>query len=234
MADSDERKRSLDEIRTTYAGYERNGRSSLWDRDNPGYRRLGERRDADLLELIRQSLIGDRSELLDVGCGTGGVAAIPGLRDLSVEVTGLDLLPDRLAIARERAPDATFVLGSADDMPFKASAFGLATAVTLFSSLSTLALELAVAREVDRVLRPGGWLIWYDIRYSNPSNSGVHGIPGKRLWELFPGWNSHTRSHTLIPPIARRLGRATPFLYPPLEAIPPFRSHLIGRLQKPA
>jgi hypothetical protein len=39
---------------------------------------------------------------------------------------------------------------------------------------------------------------------------------------------------TVLPPIARRLGVTTPLLYPMLEAIPVLRSHLVGRLQRPA
>jgi len=38
---------------------------------------------------------------------------------------------------------------------------------------------------------------------------------------------------TLLPPLARRLGPATPLAYPVLAALPPLRSHLIGLLRKP-
>ena len=48
-----------------------------------------------------------------------------------------------------------------------------------------------------------------------------------------PGWEIELRSSTVIPPIARRLGRTTPVMYPVLHAIPPLRSHLIGRLRCP-
>ncbi|MCA1570295.1 MAG: hypothetical protein LC798_08260 [Chloroflexi bacterium] len=57
----------------------------------------------------------------------------------------------------------------------------------LFSSLPSRDLEVAAANEVARVLAPGGWLIWYDLRYDNPTNPAVHGIGRSGLRRLFPG-----------------------------------------------
>jgi hypothetical protein len=94
-------------------------------------------------------------------------------------------------------------------------------------------MEEGAAREISRVIRPGGWLIWHDLRYDNPSNKGVHGLSERGIERLFPDWARELDTFTLIPPIARRLGRTTPTLYPVLHAIPPLRSHLIGRLRCP-
>jgi hypothetical protein len=102
------------------------------------------------------------------------------------------------------------------------------------SSLPNDEMERDAAREIARVTRPGGWLVWFDLRYDNPWNAAVHGIDAKRLATLFPGWPQELRSSTVLPPLARRLGRSTPVLYPILELIPPLRSHLIGRLRCPS
>ena len=59
------------------------------------------------------------------------------------------------------------------------------------------------------------------------------GSPTAGYAELFPGWDLDLHAYTLAPPIARRLGRATPILYPPPHSIPPLRLHLIGRLRCP-
>ncbi len=72
--------------------------------------------------------------------------------------------------------------------------------------------------------------MWLDIRYSNPANTAVHGVTARRLKQLFPGWRVDVRSAGLLPPLARRLGRSTPVTYPILQAIPPLRSHLVGRI----
>jgi SAM-dependent methyltransferase len=233
--ESEDRDRALDEIRATYGGYAQDGRSALWNASNPGFRKLAEDRDRVLVDLFRRSWSPTfEGQLLDVGCGSGGIATLVESHSVPLRVTGIDLLPERVAAARERAPSATFLVGSADAMPFGGASFDLASALTLFSSLPSTSLARGVAQEIGRVLRPGGWLIWYDIRYRNPWNAHVHGVSSAQLIELFPGWTVEVSPITLLPPVARRLGRTTPALYPLLHALPPLRSHLIGRLQKPA
>jgi ubiquinone/menaquinone biosynthesis C-methylase UbiE len=231
---TDSREGDLERIRETYAAYDRDGRDRLWDRTNPGYDRLKSEAEARILDLVRASLVNAGDEILDVGCGDGDLAALSRSAGVEAPWTGLDLLPSRISSATERVPDARFVVGSADAMPFDHRTFQVVCAITLFSSLPSRALEAAVATEIRRVIRPGGWLVWHDLRYGNPSNPAVHGVTTARLHELFEGWRFELRSFTLIPPIARRLGPTTPVTYPILHAVPALRSHLIGRLRCPS
>lgn len=231
---TDNRDRSLDEIRATYDAYGREGRASIWSLSNAGHRRLTEARDARLASLLVDSgAMSHGASLIDIGCGGGGLALLAARHRLPLAITGIDLLPERIEAARVSAPSATFVVGSADELPFGDASFDLASAITLFSSLPSLELERDAAREIGRVMRPGGWLIWFDIRYRNPWNSRVHGTSSRRLRALFPDWTAELYSIGVPPPIARRLGPLTPFAYPVLHAFQPLRSHLIGRLRKP-
>jgi ubiquinone/menaquinone biosynthesis C-methylase UbiE len=220
-----------DRIRTTYDGYEAAGRSHLWDRTNPGYARLAHERDDHVVSLIRRSS-SESASVLDVGCGTGHAVALVRQAE-GGRYTGIDLLPGRIAAAQAAEPDTRFLVGSADAMPFDDGLFDIALALTLFSSLPSKELEHRVAHEIGRVLRPHGWLIWYDLRFGNPSNHAVHGLSKARIRELFPHWRAELETLTLLPPLARRLGVTTPIAYPMLHAIPPLRSHLVGRLQAP-
>lgn len=95
-------------------------------------------------------------------------------------------------------------------------------------------LAASLAIEVDRVLKSGGAILWYDVRLNNPSNPHTRPIGRRELGVLFPGYALHLHSLTLLPPLARRLGRLTAVLYPALAALPPLRSHLFGLLVKPA
>ena len=221
-------------IRDTYRAYETTGRQHLWDLRNRGFARLAADRDAAVQELLARSLPGGSARLLDVGCGDGTLIGTVMRRWPDVDATGVDLLADRIDEARRSVPDATFIVASADVLPLDPATFDVVTAITLFSSIPSADMERSAAAEIGRVLRPGGWLVWYDLRYDNPSNPGVHGLSSRRLGELFPGWAQHLRSITLAPPVARRLGLLTSTAYPILHAIPPLRSHLVGRLRCPS
>ncbi len=61
-------------------------------------------------------------------------------------------------------------------VPLDDASVDVVVARVLFSSLPSARLEAAVAAEIGRLLRPGGWLVWLDIRYSNPANPSVHGV----------------------------------------------------------
>ena len=222
-----------DRIRQDYDGYSTAGRDRIWDLSNPGFARLIQERDRAILDITLKALP-EHSRLLDIGCGDGRHIKAVLARRAGITAIGIDLLDDRIEQARKSVPDATFHVALADDLQLEASSIDVAAAITLFSSLPSPTLEEAVAREITRVVRPGGALVWFDLRRDNPWNRAVHGVSERRLAELFPGWQRDLRSFTLLPPLARRLGRTTPLTYPALHAIPPLRSHLIGRLRCPS
>lgn len=232
--DLPDRTAQLEQIRRTYEAYHSSGRDRLWDTQNAGFARIAADRDDALTHLVRASLptAGMRA-VLDVGCGSGDLAAIARAAQVG-EWVGVDLLNTPLETARANYPWAQFIEASADALPFETGAFDVAVASTLFSSLPSLELEQAVAREIVRVLRPEGWLVWYDLRYDNPRNRRVHGLDRADIAGLFPGWRADLSTTTLLPPLARRLGPLTRLLYRPLELLPPLRSHLIGRLHRPS
>ncbi len=94
---------------------------------------------------------GPETELLDIGCGSGyalQMAAAAGAR-----VTGLDITPELLVIARERVPDATLVTGGMDSLPFAAESFD---AVVAFNALQFADAPQAATSEAARVVRRGG------------------------------------------------------------------------------
>ncbi len=91
----------------------------------------------------------------DLGCGTGRVTAF--LAEAGLDVAGVDLSPEMLAVARREHPDLRFSEGSllALDLPDG----GLAGAVAWYSIIHTPPSRLpAVCAELFRVLRPGGYL----------------------------------------------------------------------------
>lgn len=92
---------------------------------------------------------------IDVGCGTG--QSTLALLALAQEVIGVDPSPAMLAHAPEDS-QLTFVIASAEDLPFPESRFDLMTVAAAFHWFDR---ERFLA-EAARVLRPAAWLVVYD------------------------------------------------------------------------
>jgi ubiquinone/menaquinone biosynthesis C-methylase UbiE len=175
----------------------------------------------------------DGAEILDVGCGAGDEIARLIARGADAgRCHGIDLLPDRVARARELLPGTDLREGDARELPFEAETMDVVVLNVVLSSVLDRDITARIAAEVDRVLRPGGVVLWYDSRYANPFNGQVRGISRKELSRLFHGYDPRLRTITVVPPLARRLGRATDRLYPALARVAPLRVRYVGVLAK--
>jgi len=148
--------------------------------------------------------------VLDVGCGTGErLSALEGLGARPENLFGVDLLPERIQTARQHYPQFTFQLANAESLPFADGAFDLVTVFTVFTSILDQRMAANVSREITRVLASGGGVLWYDFRMASPLNRHVRGIGRKQIQNLFPGFRMNLETLSLLPPLARRLGRLT-------------------------
>lgn len=175
----------------------------------------------------------EECSILEVGCGRGNQigdylrwGCLPG------QITGIDILPDFIAEARARYPGVSLMEGSVLDLPFEDASFDILSQGTVMSSLPDEADREKMAEEMTRVLKPGGLLLWFDFRYPSPGNRNVKPIRAGELRALFPDYEVHLRSLTLLPPIARRIAPVSSTLASLLEIIPPMRSHYRGVLIK--
>ena len=109
-------------------------------------------------------LLGDISgeRVVDFGCGSGANSVLLAHRD--AHVWGIDISEDLLRLAQRRldasgrSGGATFIAGSAHDMPFPDSSIDLVFGIAILHHLD-LAL---VSKEVRRVLKPGGRAIFQE------------------------------------------------------------------------
>ena len=145
---------------------------------------------------------------------------------------GVDLIAGRIRAAQRNYPDLAFHLANAESLPATARSFDLVLVFTVFTSILDPRMAANICGEIDRVLAPGGGVLWYDFRIHNPWNRNVRGFNRARIRGLFPGYRHSLRSITLLPPLARRLGRFTPLLYCRLSAWPFLRTHYLGLLTK--
>lgn len=102
--------------------------------------------------------------ILDVACGTADQAVM--LAQAGFEVSGLDLSPAMLRVARDKSfQEVTLFQGNARSLPFGPGSFDC---VTISLALHEMAkkIRMEAAGEMLRVLKPGGKLIVLDYASS--------------------------------------------------------------------
>jgi SAM-dependent methyltransferase len=140
-------------------------------------------------QILRSARLGRQVDrALDVGCGAGLSTA--ALAPMARRVIGLEPIPTMLAHRQTVAPDARFVIGQAERLPFAGRSFDLVAAA---GSLNYTDLPSALT-EIARVLTRDGTFLLYDF------SVGRHSVSGDELagWfasfeQRFPwpsGWQS--------------------------------------------
>lgn len=105
------------------------------------------------------------NDVLDVGCGTGPVIELLCEKYPEKRFVGLDLTPVMIEAAQAKGlPNAEFVVGDAENLPFADESFDALLCSNSFHHYPNPGMFL---REARRVLRPGGKLILRDYTSSD-------------------------------------------------------------------
>ena len=172
-------------------------------------------------------------QCLEIGYGTlGWLGDLINWGVCETDLHGIELDAARAARARKALPAADLRVGDATELPWEANTFHLVIASTVFTSILDSEVRRMAAAEIERVLAPGGALLWYDFAVNNPNNSHVRRVSRRELKHLFPQLCGEIRSVTLAPPAARLIAPQSWVLATLLEAIPVLRTHLIAVLVK--
>jgi len=94
--------------------------------------------------------------VLDLACGSGPLLAILRARAADLELTGVDMCPEELALARARLPHGTATLVQAEAQDMTAVPDRSVDAVLCHWALTLMDPVAPVLAEVKRVLVPGG------------------------------------------------------------------------------
>jgi ubiquinone/menaquinone biosynthesis C-methylase UbiE len=118
-----------------------------------------------LRPLVDQIDLDHITEILEIGCGAGIVAAYLK-EEYNVNVTGTDLDPEQIEIAREHNREnknLRFIEADATKLPFGNVEFDMVLSLNVMHHIGDWygALE-----EVNRVLKPRGYFIFADFAYS--------------------------------------------------------------------
>jgi ubiquinone/menaquinone biosynthesis C-methylase UbiE len=148
------------------------------------------------------------TSIADIGCGQGRwLLEFLQWGAMAANLHGIDLLGERIAYARERLAGCDLRCGDARQLPWRDGSFDLVTQFTVFSSIADGGVRAEVAAEMLRVLRPGGRILWYDCRYSNPSRPAVRGLNRDDIRTLFPSCSIRFTGTTLMPALSRWVAR---------------------------
>lgn len=122
---------------------------------------------------------------LDVGCGTGKQLAANRRRFEDMTLVGVDRSAGMLRVARSREPGVRWIRGDAEALPFPSNAFHYATNQFSYPHIGD---KPRFAREVFRVLRPGGRVV--------VTNIDPWAMPGWIIYRFFPeAWTLDERDY---------------------------------------
>lgn len=185
-----------------------------------------------IVEALRR-LPGDKRtwKILDTGCGAG--FSLLRLLSYGLEpenLYGIDIEAGRIARGRRRFPALQLSHGDAGAMNFASDSFDLAMESTMFVQLTDEPMAQAIASEMLRVVRPGGYVLLTDWRYSfgQPGYRAVSRARIRRLFSVGTRTSVVLRTHgALIPLLGRALSRYAPSTYFPVCRILPA---LVGQM----
>jgi SAM-dependent methyltransferase len=129
------------------------------------------------------TLLPAHASVVELGCGSGITAR--RLTDAGHDVRGIDQSPALIALARERAPNARFTVGSFVSEPLGECDAVLAIGEVLnylFDEGNTRAALPALFARIHAALRPGGLLL-FDL-----AGPGVTVGDGHRHFSAGPDW----------------------------------------------
>ncbi len=157
----------------------------------------------------RRAVRGLHGKVLDVACGTGDM--VVELQKHGCNVTGVDLSEEMMAIARQKAPEATYMLADAEQLPFSDGTFDAVTCA--FGVRNFVHLEQGLG-EMLRVLKPGGTIVILEL--ATPDSPLIRPFYNLYTKCIIPWMGQHLagsrEAYTYLPASIERFPKGDAFL----------------------
>lgn len=130
----------------------------------------------------------EEENCLDVGCGNGALSKYVA-ETCQLRVTGVDVDPEQVQLARDNVgdvPGICFREADATNLPFQDNDFALVLSFGLMHHIFNWSNAL---EEINRVLRPEGYFVYFDL--------------------VYPGWAARMGSSKPASSVARNYGFPT-------------------------
>ena len=194
-------------IESAYAARDASSAAGTYSYANPGYATYMQLLESSLLECLRHSPVSlAGASVLDVGCGSGYF--LHRLVEFGAgSATGVDLIPDRIEVARRRYPGLRFECANAAELPFADGVYDIVTQFTCLSSVLDPVLRAAIATEMWRMVAPGGIVLSYDMR---PPPAPVRAMRRLGQWRAGVGARTYAAATPTIAISSDELARLFP------------------------
>jgi len=166
------------------------------------------------------------SKILEIGCAGGWVLEeFHQFGAKAKRLYGIDIRKNSLRRGKDKYPFFHYTQADATYLPFQKHSFDIGITYTVFSSLFDTQMKRNIGKELLRVIKPEGIILWYDVRYPNPFNPHTIHENKVAIRSYFPDCSIEWFSMTLIPHIARLFAPISWRLCAILEQVSFMRSH---------
>lgn len=154
----------IERIRQTYQKRDASGITAFFSYQNPAFAFHMLEREWAILTAFRELQFDlSNAKVLEVGCGSGHILQ-RFIEFGAEEASGIELMENRVAMARQRYPRLHVQQGDAASLPYSAGTFDVVMQFMCISSVLDKKVRKQIANEMWRVLRPGGVFMSYDLR----------------------------------------------------------------------
>jgi ubiquinone/menaquinone biosynthesis C-methylase UbiE len=131
-------------------------------------------------EIVQAAGLEDGMRLIDLGCGSGRLAAALH-RSMDVSYVGIDIVQALLDYAKSKAPGYQFVLHRGLSIPLEQGSADMVSAFSLFTHLLQSETYIYL-EESARILKPGGKIVFSFLEFAEAAH-----------WKIFESTRMNAR-----------------------------------------